>query len=80
MQDFPVGAVCWLKSGSPAMTIRGVGAHVEGSGESIGLVQCIWVADGHIESGDFPSACLQLHNPGGAGFLSRDLSPHHVRG
>lgn len=78
--DFVIGAVVYLKSGSPAMTVRGIGAPPEDMEGEIGLIQCVWITDGRIVSGDFPVACLQTANPGSDGFQSADLRAHHIRG
>jgi len=65
--EFVVGQIVYLKSGSPAMTVRGVGEAevIEGLNP---LVHCVWIVNGWVQSGDF------LHNtltrrPSGPGFL-----------
>jgi uncharacterized protein YodC (DUF2158 family) len=79
IEEFVIGLTVYLKSGSPEMTVRGIGEPPAGS-EVQGLIQCVWIVDGHVESGDFPAGCLQLSFPGTQGFRSHDLSPNQFRG
>jgi uncharacterized protein YodC (DUF2158 family) len=66
--DIVVGGLCYLKSGSPEMTIRGIGVStVEGE---VGLIQCVWIVNGIVVSGDFPAACLRSSFPGTTGFAT----------
>jgi len=75
--DIVVGGLCYLKSGSPEMTIRGIGVStVEGE---VGLIQCVWIVNGIVISGDFPAACLRSSFPGTQGFLT-EPHPRHVIG
>lgn len=67
-EDFVVGKQVYLNSGSPQMTIRGVGtSEVEGEP---GLIQCVWIVNGLVFSGDFPKQCLRSQFPGTNGFLT----------
>ena len=64
--EFVVGQVVYLKSGSPAMTVRGVN-----SGEVIPglnpLIQCVWVVNGLVLSGEFLHNTLTLKPVGPLG-------------
>jgi uncharacterized protein YodC (DUF2158 family) len=75
---FVIGLTVYLKSGSPEMTVRGIGVAPDGSTDLKGLIQCVWVVDGRVMSGDFPAACLQMAFPGSQGLLTQLVSPHHV--
>jgi len=68
-RDFVVGQVVFLKSGSPAMTVRGVGAEEVLPGENP-LIHCVWIVNGLVQSGDFLHSCLTLRYPGTGGLLT----------
>jgi len=63
-RDVTIGLLVYLKSGSPQMVVRGIGEPVEDSGQEIGLVQCVWIVDGIVHTGDFPAQCLTVGFPG----------------
>ena len=63
-KDLSLGLLVYLKSGSPLMTVRGIGTPIEGSNSPIGLVQCVWMVDGDVQTADFPAGCLTVTFPG----------------